>query len=92
MNNSSRFVKLSIELSEFRVEFHPRKSIRAQVLFDFISEYTFMQGLVEAPIEIPRIKKLVQTTHKIWQMSVDGSSKEDEKMRGVRVLLISPEQ
>lgn len=34
-------VKWSMELSEFSIEFHPRKAIKAQALANFIVEFTF---------------------------------------------------
>lgn len=40
MSTSGRMVKWSIELSEFSIKFFPRKAIKAQVLTDFIVEFT----------------------------------------------------
>lgn len=41
MSISKRMVKLNVELSEFSIEFYPRKAIKAQTLSSFIAEFTF---------------------------------------------------
>ena len=37
---SGRMVQWAIELSQFDIEYHPRIAIKAQVLIDFIAEFT----------------------------------------------------
>ena len=41
---AGRLVQWAVELSEFDVRYQPRKSIKAQVLADFIAEFTNMEG------------------------------------------------
>ncbi|KAL0449020.1 UNVERIFIED_CONTAM: Transposon Tf2-12 polyprotein [Sesamum latifolium] len=56
---SGRMVKWAVELSEFDIEFHPRPTIKAQVLADFIIEMAHDEASISAPI---------------WSLYVDGSS------------------
>ena len=44
MTTSGRMVKWSIELSEYGLEFRPRKSIKAQALADFVVECSFQKS------------------------------------------------
>ena len=37
-----RMVQWAIELSQFDIEYHPRTTIKAQVLADFIAEFTIL--------------------------------------------------
>lgn len=34
-------MKWSVEISEFDVEYHPRRAIKGQAITDFITEYTY---------------------------------------------------
>ena len=43
MTTSGRMIKWSIELSEYGLEFRPRKSINVQALADFVTECTFQK-------------------------------------------------
>ena len=43
MTISGQMVKWSIELSEYGLEFRPKKSIKAQALVDFEAECTFQK-------------------------------------------------
>ena len=38
---AGRMVQWAIELSQFDIEYHPRTAIKAQVLADFITKFTF---------------------------------------------------
>ena len=44
MTISSRMVKWNIELSNYGLEFRPRKSVKAQALADFVAECTFQKS------------------------------------------------
>ena len=37
---TGRMVRWAIELSQFNIEYHPKTVIKAQVLTDFIAEFT----------------------------------------------------
>ena len=39
---ASRMVQWAIELSQFDIEYHPRTTIKAQALADFIVEFTLL--------------------------------------------------
>ena len=51
MTISSRMVKWSIELSEFSLEYQPRKAIKAQALVDFVAECSFYDWSEEGHLE-----------------------------------------
>ena len=57
-----RLIQWAIELSEFDVRYKPRKAIKAQVLADFIAEFTPNQG------EQDRMDKAQR-----WVINVNGS-------------------
>jgi hypothetical protein len=74
---SSRIVKWSVELGEFKIEFCPRQAIKSQILADFVSEWTEIQ--MPPPKERPK--------HGI--MYFDGAL--NLEGAGAGVLLISPQ-
>ena len=57
-----RLIQWAIELSEFDVRYKPRKAIKAQVLADFIAEFTPNQGEQNRMNEAQR-----------WVINVNGS-------------------
>lgn len=79
---SKRLTKWSIELSEFDITYRPRPAIKAQVLADFISEFTTnrdsqslptlvaQQDGASATAEMPRPDPYLP----VWQLNVDGAS------------------
>ena len=60
---TGRLIQWAIELSEFDVMYQPRSVIKAQVLIDFIAEFTPNQSELD---EVDEAKK--------WVIYVDGSS------------------
>ena len=60
---AGRLIQRAIELSEFDVRYQPRNAIKAQVLADFIVEFTPNQGKQDGVDETQR-----------WVVNVDGSS------------------
>ena len=60
---AGRLIQWVIELSEFNVRYQPRSAIKAQVLADFITEFTPNQGDLD---EEDKAQK--------WVIYVDGSS------------------
>jgi hypothetical protein len=76
-NLSGRLVNWSVELGQFDIEFHPRTSVKGQVLADFLLEFN----------NTPESKELPQK--KTWVVCVDGSSA--NRKSGVGVALISPD-
>ena len=58
-----RLIQWALELSEFDVRYRPRNAIKAQVLMDFIAEFTPNQGEHDGVDEAQR-----------WVVNVDGSS------------------
>ena len=55
-------VKWAIELSQFDIEYHPRTTIKAQALVDFIDEFTFLD------------KDSLTNEAERWTIQTDGSS------------------
>ncbi|KAL0313980.1 UNVERIFIED_CONTAM: hypothetical protein Sangu_2242400 [Sesamum angustifolium] len=58
-NISGRMVKWAMELSEYRIEYHPRPAIKAQALVDFVVEMTAEEG---------------EHKQQWWKLFIDGSS------------------
>lgn len=56
-----RMVQWAIELSQFNIEYHPRTTIKAQALADFITKFTLLDD------------KRSQDDWKKWMIQVDGS-------------------
>jgi ribonuclease HI len=74
---SGRLVNWSVELRQFDIEFHPRTSIKGQVLADFLLEFNNTPEREELP------KK------ETWVVFVGGSSA--NRKSGVEVALTSPD-
>ena len=58
---TGRMVRWAIELSQFNIEYHPKTVIKAQVLTDFIAEFT-----------IPEDDNATNKTEQ-WTIRIDGS-------------------
>ncbi|KAJ8470571.1 hypothetical protein OPV22_024914 [Ensete ventricosum] len=71
---AGRMLKWSVELGEFNIEYEPRKTIKGQVLADFLSELTPPQVLQNP---IPE-----------WTLHIDGSA--NSKRGGVGLVLKDP--
>ena len=84
-------VKWSIELSEFNLRYHPRLTIKFQILADFITECTLSEEdpevtqdpPIEGPIEEPASEM------PSWTLYIDGSSM--TMASSIKIVLISPE-
>ncbi|XP_058185734.1 uncharacterized protein LOC131302960 [Rhododendron vialii] len=72
-----RLIQWSIELGEFDIEYKPRIAIKAQVLADFLAEYTY-----------PEPEGLPKEEPKPWVPQVDGSTTKDAS--GAGLILTSP--
>ena len=64
---AGRMVQWVIELSQFDIEYHPRMTIKAQALADFIAEFTF-----------PDEDKITDEVDR-WTIQIDGSSAQKKK-------------
>ena len=73
-----RMVQWVIKLSQFDIEYHPKTAIKAQVLADFIAEFTF-------PDEDNLTNKA-----EWWTIQIDGSS--TQKRGGVGVIITAPDR
>ena len=74
---TGRMVQWAIELSQFDIEYHPRTTIKAQTLADFIAEFT-----------LPDEDKITDEVDR-WTIQIDGSSA--QKKRGVGVVITTPD-
>ena len=71
-----RMVQWAIELSQFDIEYHPKTAIKAQVLADFIAEFTF-----------PDEDSLTKEAER-WTVQINRSLA--QKREGVRVVITTP--
>nr|XP_023909274.1 uncharacterized protein LOC112020937 [Quercus suber] len=71
-----RMIQWAIELSQFDVEYHPRTTIKAQALADFIAEFTYPDEFNHA------------SEDEIWIIQTDGSLA--QKRGGVGVVIATP--
>ena len=71
-----RIIQWAIELGQFDIEYWPRATIKAQVLTDFIAEFTYPCKEEESPMEI-------------WMVQTDRSA--TKKVGRAGVVLIPPE-
>ena len=60
---TGRLIQWATELNEFDIRYQPRNSIKAQVLADFITEFSPSQGKLDVVDGVKR-----------WVVNVDGSS------------------
>ena len=74
---TGRMVQWAIELSQFEIEYHPRTTIKAQALVDFITEFT-----------LPDEDRITNEVDK-WIIQTDGSSV--QKKGGVGVIITTPD-
>ena len=77
---SGRLMKWAIELSEFDIRYRPKTAIKAQVLADFIMEFTSAEPAKDAQ---------ATTDLSTWKLSVDGAL--NAQGSGVGLILTSPE-
>ena len=73
---TGRIIQWAIELGQFDIEYWPRATIKAQVLTDFIAEFTYPCKEEESPMEI-------------WMVQTNKSA--TKKVGGAGVVLIPPE-
>ncbi|XP_071741906.1 uncharacterized protein [Rutidosis leptorrhynchoides] len=80
---SRRMAKWAIELGEHDIEFQVRKSIKGQVLADFIAETIEEEEMPSTQIIVPQIE------YEEWKLFMDGASSSDGS--GAGLMLVSPE-
>lgn len=79
-----RLVKWTIELSQYDIEYMPRKAIKGQVLADFVAELSFSRDLnieatepqkkrVKKGNKYGEVEKEMTLAKPRWKMFVDGS-------------------
>ena len=76
LDATGRMVQRAVELSQFNIEYKPQMAIKAQVLANFIDEYTMLEDSSTDVAES-------------WTVQTDGSSAKGRG--GVRVVITSPE-
>ena len=93
MTMSGQMVKWSIELSEYGLEFRPRKSIKAQALVDFVAECSFQKSQETEQHSAAVCGDQVEETQRqadVWSVYVDGSSAPESI--GTGILLVGPDK
>ena len=73
-----QLIQWAIELGQFGIEYWPLVALKAQLLVDFITEFTYPCKEEEPPPSM-----------EIWMIQTDGST--TKKVGGAGVVLISPE-
>ena len=63
---TGRIIQWAIELGQFDIEYWPRATIKAQVLTDFIAEFTYPCKEVDPPWKYGRSKQMSQPRRK-WE-------------------------
>ncbi|XP_024033525.1 uncharacterized protein LOC112095658 [Citrus clementina] len=81
---SGRLVKWAVELSEFDIDYKPRAAIKAQVMADFVAEFTEPEVCLDQ-----QDAAIGNDETQVWQMCVDGSS--GERGSGAGIVLEGPE-
>ena len=76
LDATGRMVQWAVELSQFNIEYKPQMAIKAQVLVNFIDEYTMLEDSSTDVAES-------------WTVQTDGSSTKGRG--GVGVVITSPE-
>ena len=74
---AGRLIQWVIELGQFDIEYWPRAVIKAQVLADFIAEFTYPYKEEGLPMET-------------WTVQTNGFA--TKKVGGIGVVLISPKK
>ena len=84
---SGRLLKWNIELSQFDLNFQPRRSIRGQVIADFIAEFTVPEeDIANEEADPPNL--LLDPS--AWRLYTDGAR--NDKRSGAGVVLETPEK
>ena len=93
MTASGRMVNWSIELSEYGLEFRPRKSIKSQAFANFVAKCSFQKPQETKHQSAPVCGDQLEETQweaEIWSVYVDGSSAPEGA--GAGILLVGPEK
>ncbi|KAI5343968.1 hypothetical protein L3X38_011845 [Prunus dulcis] len=91
---SQRLMKWAIELSQYDLLYRPKTAIKAQVLIDFVVEFT---PTVEEEKMVTKSKEKADDTSPtdsnlpkdMWQLHIDGAS--NHKEAGAGVVIITPD-
>ena len=59
---AGRMIQWAIELSQFDIDYHPKRTMKVQALVDFVTKFTV------------RDKEKVQDNLERWTIQIDGSS------------------
>ena len=80
----------AVKLSEFDIAYHPRSSMKAQVLDDFLTEVTWPADPTDEPEAVP-LGTLEERPDPsvVWVLHVDGAS--NLQGSGTGLILASPE-
>ena len=80
---SGRISKWAVELGQYDIHFQPQTTIKAQILADFIAEFTPMDSQMQN-------NEKIEEDGFIWKLYVDGSSNRNNVRVGL--VLITPEK
>ena len=95
MTTSGWMVKWSIELSEYGLEFRPKKFIKAQALADFVAECSFQKSQETehhfASVCGDQVEK-TQRQAEVWSVYVNGSSSPESAGAGILLVGLDKEE
>nr|XP_043613766.1 uncharacterized protein LOC122585704 [Erigeron canadensis] len=84
---SGRLAKWAIELGEHEISFHPRTSIKGQILADFLAE---TDSSDVAGKEVQEVQETQEEEGPKWTLFTDGASNQEGS--GAGLILIDPEE
>ncbi|XP_059664260.1 uncharacterized protein LOC132310035 [Cornus florida] len=87
--SSGRLMKWSVELKEFDIQYKPRTAVKAQVLADFLAEFTPPEEEKQPQFLTEPGLSEQMGPEVVWDLFVDGSS--NVQVSGAGLVLVSPE-
>ncbi|XP_059669203.1 uncharacterized protein LOC132314344 [Cornus florida] len=87
--SSGRLMKWSVELGEFDIQYKPRTAVKAQVLADFLAEFTPPEEEKQPQFLTELSLSEQMGPEVVWDLFVDGSSTAQASRAGL--VLVSPE-
>ncbi|XP_059658398.1 uncharacterized protein LOC132304680 [Cornus florida] len=89
--SSGRLMKWSVELEEFDIQYKPRTAVKAQVLADFLAEFTPPEEEKQPQFSTEPDLSEQMGPEVVWDLFVDGSSNVQERQIEVQQAILSVE-
>ncbi|XP_059654681.1 uncharacterized protein LOC132301448 [Cornus florida] len=88
--SSGRLMKWSVKLEEFDIQYKPRTAVKAQVLADFLAEFTPPEEEKQPQFSTEPGLSEQMGPEVVWDLFMDGSS--NVQVSGAGLVLVSPER